>query len=203
MLTLSRHRFPEAIATLRAAIQLDPFSPWLHNRLAWALHLSGQAAESVELIEHAIRVFPNHESTGLYGALILAFNGDAERGIQLAQDLANRQPFFDLAAAVHAYTLACAGRSADAYAILERLQWFSRERFVLKSFIPAVHVALGNLDTAVAELNAVNDSRCPWFFQMLADPRLKPLHGHPEFKELQSILTHMEDGARLEAAVQS
>jgi DNA-binding winged helix-turn-helix (wHTH) protein/tetratricopeptide (TPR) repeat protein len=203
MFALSRHHFPEAIAALRAAIQLDPFSPWLHYRLAWALHLAGQASESVELVEQASRDFPGHEGTAIYGATILAFNGDPERGIKLAQDLSHRQPYFDLAAAVHAYTLACAGRTGDACAILDRLQWFSRERFVLRSFIPAVYVALGNLDAALAELNAANDSRCPWFFQMLADPRLRPLKGRPEFKELQSILTRMEDEARLEAAAQN
>jgi hypothetical protein len=113
----------------------------------------------------------------------------------MAQDLVQRQPYFDLASAVLAYALACAGRAADAQAILERLQWLSRERFVLRSFTPAVYVALGDLDAALAELHAANRARCPWFFQMLADPRLKQLHGHPEFEQLQDILTRMEAGA--------
>jgi hypothetical protein len=30
---------------------------------------------------------------------------------------------------------------------------------------------------------------------MLADPRLKPLHSRPEFNELRSILTRMEEAA--------
>ncbi len=34
--------------------------------------------------------------------------------------------------------------------------------------------------------------RCPWFFQMLADPRLKPIHGHPEFQRMCAILTRLE-----------
>jgi len=192
---LSRHRFAEAITLLRAAIQLDPFSSWLHAHLAWALHLAGQATESVEQVHHAIALFPSHQGTSLYGAMILSFNGDPERGVQLAQDLALRVPHFDLASAAHAYALACAGRSGEARAILERLQWLSRERFVLNAFTPAVHVALGDLDAALSELRASADSRSPWFFQMLADPRLKPLHGRPEFQELQAILTRMETAA--------
>ncbi len=40
MFVLSRHRFGEAIDLLRAAILLDPYSPWLQARLAWALHLA-------------------------------------------------------------------------------------------------------------------------------------------------------------------
>jgi hypothetical protein len=36
---------------------------------------------------------------------------------------------------------------------------------------------------------------------MVADPRLKPLHGHPEFKELQSILPAMETAFRSKNAL--
>jgi hypothetical protein len=71
----------------------------------------------------------------------------------------------------------------------------SRERFVLSSFTAAVHVVLGNHNAALSELYAASDARCPWFFQMLADPRLKPLHGRSGFHELQAILTGMEAAA--------
>lgn len=44
----SRHRFEESIVLMRSAIESDPYSPWLQARLAWALHLNGQVAESVD-----------------------------------------------------------------------------------------------------------------------------------------------------------
>ena len=78
---------------------------------------------------------------------------------------------------------------------MERLQWLSRERFVLGSFTPAVYVALGDPDAAIAELSAGAETRCPWFFQMLADPRLHPLRRRPEFVRMQAILTDMEEKA--------
>ena len=195
MFDLSRHRFPEAIAALRAAVGEDPFSPWLVARLAWALHLDGQAAASVEQINQCLALFPDHEGIALYGAIILAFNGEAARGVHLAHDLAKREPYFDLATAVHAYALACANRKDEARAILERLQWLSRERFVLSSFTPAVHIALGDPEAALADLRVAEKARCPWFFQMLADPRLKPLHGFSEFERMSAILTRMEAAA--------
>jgi DNA-binding winged helix-turn-helix (wHTH) protein/tetratricopeptide (TPR) repeat protein len=198
MFALSRHRFAEAIALLRAAIERDPYSPWLQGRLAWALHLDGQAAESVEQIRNALALFSEHEFTHFYGAVILAYNGETERAMQLATNLAQRLPFFDLATAAHAYALACAGRKNESRSIVERLQWLSRERFLLNSFNPALHVALGELDTAIEELRTANESRCPWFFQTLADPRLKPLHGHPEFEQMKATLTAMEAEAAQE-----
>jgi len=197
MFALSRHRFDEAIGLLRSTIQQDPYSPWLHNRLAWALHLAGRAAESVEQINHGIAIFPGHEGSSLYGSMILAFNGETARAIELARELEQRSPYFDIATAAHSYALACDGRADEARALLERLQWLSRERYVIGSFTPAVHIALGDYDAALAALRAAADTRCPWFFQMLADPRLKPLHGNPEFEDMQSILTRMEaDAAR-------
>jgi hypothetical protein len=192
MFALGRHRFDEAIAMLSDALRDDPYSPWLHNRLAWAYHLNGQAGESLKQVEDGIARFPDHEGTSLYGAIILAFNGKVERAIQLAGDLALRLPYFDLATSVRAYALACAGRKDESRMILERLQWMSRERFVLKSFNPAVFLALGDQQSALAELRAAGEDRCPWFFQMLADPRLKPLFENPEFVEMKAVLSRME-----------
>ncbi len=192
MFAVSRHRFPEAIEMLRAAILIDPFSPWLQNRLAWALHLDGQRDESLRQIRNSIAQFPNHEGTGFYSSVILAFNGEVEQGIEIAQGLAQRSPDIDLATAIHAYALACAGRADEARAILERLQWLGRERYVVRAFTPAAYLALGDHEAALTELRAVNESRCPWFFQILADPRLKPLYGYPEFERMRAILPAME-----------
>jgi DNA-binding winged helix-turn-helix (wHTH) protein len=197
MFALSRHRFAEAIELLRAAQRQDPFAPWLHARLAWALHLAGQADESVACVRESLNLFPEHEGVLLYGSMILAHSGDATRAIELAHELVQSSPYFDLATAAHAYALACGGRKDEARAILQRLEWMSRERFVLHSFNPAVYVALGDLDAAIPELRISDQTRCPWFFQMLADPRLKPLQGHPQFVEMQSILTRMEADAEV------
>jgi DNA-binding winged helix-turn-helix (wHTH) protein len=198
MFAVSRHRFAEALALLRAAIVLDPYSPWLQSRLAWALHLDGQEAESMEQVRACVELFPNHEGTGLYGSAILAFNGETELAIELAQELAKRQPYFDPATAVLAYALACGGQQEEARGILERLQWLGRERYIVRGFTPAAYLALGDQEAALAELRAVDEARCPLFFQVLADPRLKALHGHPDFERMRAILPAMEAEAALQ-----
>ena len=45
------------------------------------------------------------------------------------------------------------------------------------------------------ELRTADENRCPWFFQILADPRLKPLKGRPEFAALEASLAAMEADA--------
>ncbi|MGB6688051.1 MAG: winged helix-turn-helix domain-containing protein [Terracidiphilus sp.] len=195
MFALSRHRWDEAIALLENALRVDPFSPWLHARLGWAFHLAGEGRKSVERVDRTLAMFPDDDGIALYGAVILSFHSDRERGVNLAEGLAKAHPYFDLAAAVHAYALANAGRSDEARVILERLQWLGRERFVNRSFTPAAYLALGDHETALKELRAAEQSRCPWFFQMLADPRLQLLKKYPEFGRMEGILAGMEAGA--------
>ncbi len=192
LFALSRNHYGNAVEMLRAAIHIDPFSPWLQSRLAWALHLDGQASESLEQIHKCLSLFPNADGTSLYGAAILAFNGETKQANEIARNLEQRLPHFDLATAVHAYALACAGQADEARVVLERMQWLGRERYIVRGFTPAAYVALGDHEAALAELRAADEARCPWFFQAMSDPRLKPLHGNLEFERMRSILPAME-----------
>jgi DNA-binding winged helix-turn-helix (wHTH) protein/tetratricopeptide (TPR) repeat protein len=192
MFALSRHRFDEALEWLQSAQLLDPYAPWVHVMRAWTLHLARRRGKSVEAIEKALSMFPDHDCTQAFGALILAFNGRADQAVKLAADLVRRAPHFDIASAAHAYALACSGQRNEAQEILERLQWLSRERFVLRSFTAAAFAALGATDEAVGELQAADATRCPWFYQQLADPRLEPLRGYREFEQMKASLVEME-----------
>jgi Flp pilus assembly protein TadD len=195
LLALSRHRFGEAIEQLQAAIRVDPWSAWLQARLAWAHHLSGETSLGLQLAQTALERFPQHEGAQLYGAILLAFEGENRRALELAHRLTQRLPYFDPAAAVHAYALAKAGRGDEARIILERLQWLGRERYVMNTFASAAYVALGEPEAALAELRAADERRCPWFFQMLADPRLTPLKERAEFQSMLGTLADMEADA--------
>jgi hypothetical protein len=62
-----------------------------------------------------------------------------------------------------------------------------------------VCVALGELDCAVAELQAAADARCPWLFQMLADPRIEPIRERPEVVRIEKVLERMEAAAERKA----
>jgi TolB-like protein len=192
MLALSRHRFDEALEWIQSALLADPYAPSLHAILAWAFHLAGQSTRSVTQIEKCLSLFPDDESSLMYGAIIFAFNGKAERAARHAEEIVRRTPYFDMAIAVQAYVLACGGQRDEAYGLLERLQWLTRERFVLRSFTPAAYAALGDMQTAASELQAAADLNCPWFFQTLADPRLESLHARPDFEQHLAVLKQME-----------
>jgi DNA-binding winged helix-turn-helix (wHTH) protein/tetratricopeptide (TPR) repeat protein len=192
LFALSRHRFDEALEWLDAALAVDPYAPCLHSLRAWTLHLARRGTESLEAIEKSMAMFPDHDDAQVFGTLILAFHGHAERAVNLSNDLVRRTPYFDIGSAVQAYALACNGQRDEAHEILERLQWLSRERFVLRSFTAAAFAALGQVEEGIGELQAADGWRCPWFFQMLADPRLDPLRASPEFVQMRESLEKME-----------
>lgn len=192
MFLLGRNRFAEAIEMLENCLRIDPYAANLHAHLAWVRHLAEDSDGSVKQIEHALEEFPDHELIKLYAAMILAHNGRPERAVKIAQELVHQCPYLDLAVGAHAYALASSGQAEEARAILEQLEWLGRERFVLRALMPAVHVALEDFDAAMEELRVSDQLRCPWFFQTLADPRLKPLRERAEFMELTAILPRME-----------
>jgi DNA-binding winged helix-turn-helix (wHTH) protein/tetratricopeptide (TPR) repeat protein len=200
MFALSRHRFSEAITLLKDALQTDPYSPWLNARLAWAFHLAGESEQSLAQAEHALEIFPDHASTNLYGSIILAFNGKSDRALSVSENLVRRLPNFDPATGVYGYALAQSGRLDEARSILERLQWLSRERFVLGSLTALICASLGDTESAIAELKTAEASRCPWFFQALADPRFASLHHHPEFAKMRATLDQVEKAAQKKGA---
>lgn len=199
MFALSRHRFTEAIELMTEALRADPYSPWLNARLAWAYHLSGEREKSLAQAEHTLEMFPDHEKVGFYCATVLAFNGQPEPAVTIAENMVRKSPYLDLGTSLYAYALASAGREEEARSTVERLQWLSRERFVLSSFTAAAYVALGDPDGALAELQTAADAKCPWLFQMLADPRLEPLRDRPEFVRLSKTLERMESSAERKA----
>lgn len=192
LFALSRRRFAEAIELLKTALRLDPWSALLHARLAWALHLAGEAEASVTEAERALREFPAEEAPAFHGALILAANSEAARAVKIARELARQRPYFDAAQGVLANALARDGQREQAREVLNHLRWLGRERYVMNTFTPAAWVALAEPEMALEALRAAEHARCPWFFQMLADPQLAPLRAHREFQEMEAIGAGME-----------
>lgn len=189
---LSRGQWQEAASTVEAALRQDPFAPWLHGTLAWCWHLARQPEKSLAQIERTLAQFDPDDGFGLFAVTILAYNGRAEEAIALAERLSRSLPDCDLCASVHAYALACAGRRRESAQMIERLQWLGRERYVPSAMISAAFMELGNAEAAIEQLRIAEQAHCPWFFQMLADPRLDQLHDHPEFLRMQTALTVME-----------
>jgi TolB-like protein len=190
----------EMIKTLGIALKADPYSAGLRGRLAWANYLAGDAESAVREAEAAVSQQAEHQGALLFSAMVLAALGRpgekrCARAVELARTLVRIAPYFDAGQATLAYALARNGSVAEARAILERQQWLSQERFVMRSFHAPVLLALGDGQGAMLELSLSEQRRCPWFMEMMRDPRMEPLHGHAEFQRLQLILAGLGSAA--------
>jgi tetratricopeptide (TPR) repeat protein len=198
---MGQGRLSEAVALLRSAIHSDPFSPVMHWRLAWALHVAGDTDGALQQAESALRLFPNDPGALFFAAIIFAAASDPNsesaasrdlgaRSVGLATHLIQIAPSLDGGYSALAYAHTRRGKIAEARALLDRQAWVSRERFVPRSFDAPALVELGEHDAALEALATAERQHCPWLFELLGDPRLRPLHREPEFQRLGNLSGH-------------
>ena len=189
---LGRGLFAEGIALLQSALSFDPYSPAFHARLAWAHHLAGDSFAAVEQARVTQTLFPNHPEAQLFCSIVFAAGAEpgdgrgelATQATSLATKLVQGAPTLDAGYANLAYIQARQGRIIEARTLLDRQQQLARERFVMRSFdVPAL-IELGEMDAAMKTLVNADQQHCSWLFELLVDPRLKPLRGEPEFERL-------------------
>jgi tetratricopeptide (TPR) repeat protein len=193
---LAQGRFAEAFSLLHEALESDPYSPVMHGRLTWALHLSGDMSAALEQAKRSLALFPDRPSATFFSAIVFAAAGNtngqasssyAAQATEVATRLVQSSPSLDPGVATLAYAQARQGRTTEARALLDRQQWLSRERFVMSSFQAPALVELGEFDAAIEALTIADEQHCPWLFELLSDPRLKPLHGEPVFERLRNL----------------
>jgi len=196
---LGRGLFPDAITLLHSALSIDPYSPMLHSRLAWAHHLAGDAVAAAEEARITQTLFPGHPGAQFFCSIVLAAaakSGDtkgelAVQAISLATKLVQNAPYLDAGASNLAYILARQGRHGEARALLDSQRQLSRERFVMRSFHAPALVELSEFDAAIEALVIADQQHCSWLFELLLDPRLQALRGQSEFERLSRSMREM------------
>jgi TolB-like protein/tetratricopeptide (TPR) repeat protein len=195
--SLGRHQFSESIDLVRFGLRFDPSAPMPHSRLAWTFFLAGDRKAALEQATQTLHRFPGHPVSVTLCPQILAAldNPESEtvtRAVAAAQRLTQAMPVYDQGFTTLAYILARQGKTAEARAILDRQSNLGLGRFVLRTFRAPVLAELGDCDEAIEELQLAEQQHCPWFFEILADPRLAPLHNRPDFQKLLAMIPRLE-----------
>jgi TolB-like protein/DNA-binding winged helix-turn-helix (wHTH) protein/Flp pilus assembly protein TadD len=148
LLAMQRHE--EALAEVRAALELDPLSPGIGTGLAYAQLVAGQPDDAVSQCRRVLELDPDYylahkimgwalEDLGRYGEAVEAF----------ARDQASSRIDSDFERA-HAYALA--GRVREAREALARYERSAAERYVSIGNRARVYVLLGEKDKTIALL---------------------------------------------------
>lgn len=171
----------DALAELRRALELDPFSPIISRDVAWPLFFSGRYREAIAQLDTTLSAFPAYPPAERLRARALAQLGQHAEAVRLfeqqklrADDVRSRCEL--------AWAYALAGRSEEARMELRSAQ-------ALKTGLSAydvalVHVGLNEPDQALIELERAFLDRDPTMVNLRHDPRLHLLGADSRYQRL-------------------
>ena len=178
----------EALPIAERAASLDPVSPNARLNLGVVLYIARQTDQAIQQLEQALDL---DEHSGLAHAMLgLAYASKrmperAVEELQKARELAAKRP--DIVA-VHGFTLARAGRRAEALATLDDIRRLTNLQSPPPFKIALVYVGLEDWDRAFEWLEMAIEARA-WEMPLLkADPAFDRLRLDPRFPQLLARL---------------
>ena len=181
---LSLGEFDRAIAELKRAQQLDPLSLIINADLGSGFVTARRYDDAIAQLRKTIEMDPHFyyahwnlgEALELKGKLREAF-AEYKKAAELNDD--------PLVLSLVAQAEAKLGQRDDARKILEQLEQLAKRRYVGNYAFALVHIALGEKEKAIEDLeHAYRDRVGPDIALLKVDPMLDPLRGDPRFEAL-------------------
>jgi len=184
MYLASLERRDEALAEMKLAAELDPFSLIIGSLRGWVFYLMRQYDLAYEHARKTDDLDPNfarahwvlglvYEQTGKYEDAIAAFQKRAALSGSNSEDLAHLG---------HAYAIA--GKRAEAQKVLTQLTALAATRYVSAYDIAEIYVGLGEKERAFEWLDKAVEERPRFLVDLRVEPRLDPLRSDPRFAVL-------------------
>jgi serine/threonine-protein kinase len=169
-----------AIAELRRAVELDPFSGLNNTRLVTIMFYTGHYPEALAQARKVFERDPNFVGVRQELARVYITLGRCPEALAALQHSAD-QPL-TLLLGVRGYTYAKCGRRAEAVAELNRLLGRARAgEYVSHYALALIQAGLGDDDQALAELEKAYVERAPALFVMKLEPAFARLRSAPRF----------------------
>jgi serine/threonine-protein kinase len=192
-LLLPLHRFDEAIAENRKAIELDPYTLVFATGLAWILDHAGRADEALAQYRQVSAAWPGNPAVSSAEGLALLHAGRYQEATAVFEVIASQderatpdvRPLLALA-------YAGAGRNAAAADVRKRLVPQARSRGTAMR----VALALGRLDDARSIAMAMVRDHSANVYYLTLDPMLRPLLDDPALAALLRQTGLPVDGTR-------
>ena len=179
-------RHDEALAEIRTAQELDPFSAATMLGAGWALYYARQYDRAIEQCRKVLDLDPRsvsardcvgsaHLATAAYDQAIVEFNA-------LVTSSGNDP--LRLAGLGCAYALA--GKKSQAQKVVAQLHEASKIHYVPPYFMGLIHAALGEKDKAFSWLEKAYEEHDSYLVRLKVEPVMDPLRADPRFKKLLS-----------------
>ena len=179
---LGRH--DQALAEIKQAQQLDPFSLIINAVAADVLRTAGQDDLSIEQLRKTLEVNPNFAHAHFHlGMALLRKRTLAEAIAEFQQAVKLSPNVIDYKGGL-GYAYARAGKRAEAHNVLDELKEQSKRRYVPWFYIAAVYAGLDEKEQALACLETAYQRREQGLAVMKREPMFDPLRADPRYQDL-------------------
>jgi serine/threonine-protein kinase len=181
---LPQGRLQEAEAAIRHARELDPLSPPINTSLGMLYFVQGNYDDAIGYFEKALEVDPNFYLAQWWLGIIYLDRSmlfKALKAFRKAGVLTNTS--LDVAARF-TFREALIGKRGRARKVLEELTRLSKQQYVSPVMIAAIHVALGEKETAFEWLGKAQRDHDAWLAWLGVDHRFDALRPDKRFAAL-------------------
>ena len=176
----------DAVAEVRAALDLNRWGNWYSGLLAQYLMFAGDREAALIEARAAVERFPEVEISHMMLSIVasgLGLHEEAEAAGRRAKELAPDTPLVHTALAC---ALARGGRNAEAARLVEAIEAHGIAAHC--PWLATAYLALGWRDRAIDVLARAREAGSPQFVYAFVDPRLAELSGDPVFERLRPVV---------------
>jgi tetratricopeptide (TPR) repeat protein len=177
-------RLDEAQLDIDVAMKVDPLNAMVAHTAGDIHRWRGETGRAVALYREAIELDAGNplgrKSLGLWQCR----SGEAEEGLRLLREARAISQNDPLVVSDIGYCLAISGRRDDARALLAELQLRSTGEWVSAVALARIHVALGDHDATLTQLERATEQRAYRLVELGLDDRWDPIRSDPRFREI-------------------
>jgi eukaryotic-like serine/threonine-protein kinase len=182
---LAAHRkHDDALVEGHTALELDGASVSIRRGVGWLYYYARRYDQARYHLTRAIEMNPTAVESRRILGLTLAHQGQLQEAERVLREALTLQAAGAYTMAELGWVLARAGRRAEAEDWLRRLDAKAREGYVSPVPFATLHLALGNVDGALAYAERAHAERRGWLAYFAVNPLLDPLRDEPRFRIL-------------------
>jgi tetratricopeptide (TPR) repeat protein len=182
--TMTMGRHGEAMARMKNGHELDPLSLIISVAVGWAFYFARRYDEALEQLRRTVELDPNYPVTYWILGLLLRKTHCYELAITEGEKAVKLSGGSPLMSAALAHTFGTAGRTKEAFQMLDELTKLAKQKYVAPYFFAGIHIGLGDEDRAMEYLEKSYEEHSHWLIYLHIDPSMDGLRSNPRFQDL-------------------
>lgn len=185
---LNREQLNLALNEMQKAAELDPVAVINSSAYANLLYLTGQYDKAIEQCEKILEIDSNFNTAYLTLGQCYEQKGQYQRALDYLQkfEAGQKDNLYSLESLGHLYGLL--GKTDEAEKRLAQLGKYADEDGGAMLGMVIINCGLGKRSEAAEWLKKVMEKKSAARFDIVFDPRLKPLLEDPNFKDIQNLV---------------